>query len=58
MADTKFMDFTGEQLPFSLEAEQSVLGAILIEPSSLLQVADTLKPFHFYIAPLYQTKNI
>lgn len=49
MADTKFLDLNGEQLPFSLEAEQSVLGAILIEPSSLLQVADTLKPFHFYI---------
>lgn len=49
MAETKFIDFEGEQLPFSLEAEQSVLGAILIEPKSLLQVADTLKPFHFYI---------
>lgn len=49
MADTKFMEFNGEQLPFSLEAEQSVLGAILIEPASLLQVADTLKPMHFYI---------
>ncbi len=49
MAESKFIDFEGENLPFSLEAEQSVLGAILIEPSSILLIADTLKPFHFYI---------
>ncbi len=49
MADNNYMDFDGENLPFSFEAEQSVLGAILIDPKSILQVADTLKPFHFYI---------
>ena len=49
MAESKYIDFEGENLPFSLEAEQSVLGAILVEPSSILLIADTLKPFHFYI---------
>ena len=49
MEDLRFNAFEGEQLPFSLEAEQSVLGAILIDPSSILLVADTLKPFHFYL---------
>ena len=29
------LDFNIEQLPFSLEAEQSVLGAILIEPECI-----------------------
>lgn len=35
--------------PFSLEAEQSVLGAILIDPGSFNLVADTLRPDHFYL---------
>lgn len=36
------------ELPHSLEAEQSVLGAILIDPNSFLNVADTLTVEHFY----------
>lgn len=36
-------------LPYSLEAEQAVLGAILIEPDSINQVADTLRADHFYL---------
>ncbi len=54
MAESKYMDFGGENLPFSLEAEQSVLGAILIDPKSILQVADSLKPIHFYV-PQHQS---
>jgi len=49
MADTKYMGLDGENLPFSLEAEQSVLGSILIDPQCINLVADTIKPFHFYV---------
>ena len=38
----------GEQLPFSLEAEQSVLGAILIEPECISKVLELLVPESFY----------
>lgn len=41
--------FEGASLPFSNEAEQSVLGAILIDPPSINLVMDKLKPEHFYI---------
>lgn len=41
--------FEGASLPFSNEAEQSVLGAILIDPPSINLVMDKLKPDHFYI---------
>ena len=37
-------------LPHSLEAEQAVLGAILMESDCITQVADILKPEHFYLA--------
>ncbi len=39
----------GLGLPYSLEAEQSVLGAILVEPDCINQVADRLKPEEFYL---------
>lgn len=44
-----FEGFQGKGLPFSNEAEQSVLGSILIDPSSVNLVLDRLKPEHFYI---------
>lgn len=34
--------------PHSLEAEQAVLGGILVEPDSLIRVVDTLREAHFY----------
>lgn len=37
-------------LPYSLEAEQSVLGAILLDPSTLIQLLDVLKSSYFYLA--------
>ncbi len=51
MAEFKpdFIDFEGASLPFSTEAEQSVLGAILVDPASINLVADTLRPEYFYI---------
>ncbi|HEX3026979.1 MAG TPA: replicative DNA helicase [Clostridia bacterium] len=41
--------FDGLALPYSLEAEQSVLGSILIDPASILQVLEYLKPQYFYL---------
>ncbi len=41
--------FEGTALPFSSEAEQSVLGAIIVDPPSLNLVMDKLKPDHFYV---------
>ncbi len=37
-------------LPYSLEAEQAVLGAVLMDPDCINQVADVLRPEHFYLA--------
>lgn len=45
----KFTAEDGLNLPYSLEAEQAVLGAVLIEPSCIDLVADKLMPEHFYL---------
>lgn len=37
-----------DHLLFSDEAEQSVIGALLIDPSALERIGDELKPAHFY----------
>jgi replicative DNA helicase len=43
--------YQGEiQQPYSLEAEQSVLGAVLMDPSVITQVLDQLKPRYFYLS--------
>jgi len=39
----------GVRLPYSLEAEQSVLGAILIDPLGIQKALDFLKPQYFYL---------
>src|SRR5579859_934541 len=36
------------QLPNSIEAEQAVLGSILIDPEALVEVADLLRAEDFY----------
>ena len=38
-----------KRLPFSMPAEQSLLGAILIDPVSITQVADLLRSEDFYL---------
>lgn len=38
------------QPPYSLEAEQAVLGAILMDGTSINQVADMLRAEHFYLS--------
>ena len=37
------------QLPYSLEAEQAVLGCVLTEPDCITQVLILLKSEHFYL---------
>lgn len=50
MASTQFSTGNdGLNMPFSLEAEQSVLGSILMKPECLEQVVETLKPESFYL---------
>ena len=36
-------------MPYSLEAEQAVLGSILIDPSCITQVNIMVKPDYFYL---------
>lgn len=40
--------FNQQQLPYNLEAEQSVLGAVLVDSSVLPDVLDRLRPESFY----------
>lgn len=42
-------DDLGRRLPFSLEAEQSVLGSILIDPQSFLKLTDVISTEDFYL---------
>ena len=42
--------FEGLNMPYSLENEQSVLGAILLDPACMTDdVVATLRPEHFYL---------
>lgn len=49
MADKTLQVNDGLGLPYSLEAEQSVLGAVLVEPDSINRLADVLKTEYFYL---------
>ncbi len=44
-------DNDGLNLPYSLEAEQAVLGAILMDPDSMNRVADILPRPNIFICP-------
>lgn len=46
MAD--FDNIFDMQMPYNLEAEQSVLGAVLVEPSCIARVLEFIKPECFY----------
>ena len=46
--DKLLFDTLEQRLPYSVEAEQSVLGAILIDPKCINQVASIMKPEFFY----------
>lgn len=43
-------DILSRKLPFSMEAEQSVLGAILIDPNRMNEVAGIIKADDFYLS--------
>lgn len=45
---TTVENFIGKDLPYNLEAEQTVLGALLLDSSALSTVMDYLKPESFY----------
>ena len=50
MADEKLIyDLDGARLPYSVEAEQAVLGSIIIDPKCLNDVATSVKAEYFYI---------
>ncbi len=49
MANENLINDDGQVLPFSLEAEQSVLGAVLIDPPCMSVLTDLIKPEHFYL---------
>ena len=49
MADNELLNSDVSMLPFSLEAEQAVLGSLLIDPNCIITVADILKPDNFYL---------
>ena len=49
MADNQAFTGDGLGLPYSLEAEQAVLGAVLVEPQCINDVADALRTEHFYL---------
>ncbi|HCC34700.1 MAG TPA: replicative DNA helicase [Ruminococcaceae bacterium] len=47
--DSRFINLETMNMPFSLEAEQSVLGAVLLDPVSMTQIADMLRAENFYL---------
>lgn len=49
MSDDRLYDLDGTRQPYSVEAEQAVLGAIIIDPKSLNDIATQIKPDYFYI---------
>ena len=48
MADLYLTEENLNKMPFSLEAEQSVLGAILLDPDKIREVANAIKTEDFY----------
>lgn len=50
MADEKLIyDLEGGRLPYSVEAEQAVLGSVIIDPKCLNEIAVQMKTDYFYI---------
>ncbi|MBO4432558.1 MAG: replicative DNA helicase [Clostridia bacterium] len=44
-----FYDFEEGKIPYSVEAEQAVLGAMIVDPQSISEVVTLVKPEFFYI---------
>ena len=49
MADNGLFSLDNVQMPFSLEAEQAVLGSVLKDPSCLSQATVYIKPDSFFL---------
>lgn len=50
MSDVKpIFDFDGTRLPYSVEAEQAVLGSMIIDPNCINDVALSVRPEYFYM---------
>jgi replicative DNA helicase len=45
---TKKREIDESQIPQNLEAEEAILGAILVNPSCLTKISDTLSAKSFY----------
>lgn len=59
MADNKDFDLLGgHMVPFSAEAEQSVLGSVLIDPQCMDRLSGNIKPEHFYIQQHQAVYNV
>ncbi len=52
--NSSFSSLDGINMPFSLDAEQAVLGSVLLEPACMVQVQSHLRPEHFYL-PQHQS---
>ena len=51
MPDNNNTTLSGPRMPYSLEAEQAVLGAVLMEPDAISRVAEVLPSSeYFYLA--------
>ena len=44
------MDEFSRKLPFSLIAEQSLLGSILVDPDAITEVSEIVQPADFYLS--------
>ncbi len=49
MPNDQYLSSDNLELPFSLDAEQAVLGSLLLDPSCISSVAIILKPEYFYL---------
>ena len=47
--DRQFLDIDGAGLPYDVDAEQAVIGSILIDPSCINEVITQIKDEYFYI---------
>ena len=50
MAEERLIyDLEGAGLPYSVEAEQAVLGSVIIDPKCLNEIAEQMNTEYFYI---------
>lgn len=45
------LESVGISLPYSMQAEQSVLGAVLLKPDTLTDLVEIIRPEMFYTPP-------